>query len=347
MKMVRTSGSAVAGALAALCVLVGLVSSVVGAALLDSRGFERAFAPTIRDEAVQQIITDALGDAVVDQLHAQDLTQELEDYLAEAGAPSRLRTGVGRLSEFALAGVEATARNQIGRVVASDTFATAWDATLRTVHSAIMTPLTTDSPTALVRLDADGTLWLRTSNMADAVRAQIESRSRVVAGLLPTDRVADLKLVQHPALAQARTAARVTPALLALPWALGIVFGALALWWARDRRAGLVRWGLLTGAALVILGAMAAWMPLGLSGTAGTVADALASGLRAQIVALALGVGAALLLVAGWCWWWRRRAHGRVAQAADASSAPVSASTAAGSAPKESTRTEAGGPGER
>ena len=231
----RGISSAIFLTLAVLLAPVIVTSVSAGVVLTDTDRFADTFAPVANDPDLQAAVSQAVGDAAVNAVAQHDPVEALEAYLKEAGASPAVQMSARLLGAYALQGLETSTRDKIDTFVASDTFAALWTGALRTVHQTITGAVANDTESSLLRLDADGTIWLNSTVVAKAAVEFLEPRSAMVAGFIPTEDIADVRLAHDPAFAQVRTAARSVPLLITVPLVAGAVVLAVGILLARRR----------------------------------------------------------------------------------------------------------------
>lgn len=232
---VRTVFSAVCLTLAVLIAPVIVTSTAAGIALTNTDRFVDTFAPVATDPELQAVVSQTLGDAAVEAVAQHDPAGALERYLKDSGASQAVQLSARLLGAYALQGLETAARENIDTFVSSENFATLWAASLSTVHRTLVGAVADEADDALLRLDADGTMWLNSTVVAQAAVDFVEPRSSTIAGFIPTENIADVKLAQDPAFAQVRTIARSVPLLITVPLAVGVILLAAGVVLAQRR----------------------------------------------------------------------------------------------------------------
>lgn len=290
---VRAIVSTVFLALAVLITPVIVTSVAVGVTLTDADRFTRTFAPVAHDPELQAVVSKTLGDAAVDAVAQHDPAGALERYLKESGASAAVQLSAKFLGASALQALETSAREHIDSYVASDNFARLWEGSLRTVHRTLTGAVTDENPSALLRLDADGTLWLNSTVVSQAAADFVADRAPTVADFIPTEDIADVRLAQDPVLAQVRAAARSAPLLITIPLVVGAVLLAVGVVLAR-RRLRALAWTLgVASAVLVAFGVIVG----GLSLPAQTPQQAMISAFAAPVQALISGPAVIVALI--------------------------------------------------
>ncbi|WP_156887530.1 hypothetical protein [Propionicicella superfundia] len=139
--------------LGSLLVPVAVVAGWARSSLLDTDAFVARAAPLIDDVRVQNLVTDAVAEAI------------------------EARVTVGPLAGRAL-------RAATADVVASDAFATAWRESLRVSHGQLVSALDGD-PAATLAISRDG-LGLQLGPLVERVKAGLVDRGYRFATLIPT-----------------------------------------------------------------------------------------------------------------------------------------------------------------
>jgi hypothetical protein len=255
-----------AGLTTSLSVVAGWAQTLVS----DTDAFVATYSPVVRSEAVQQVVTTRLTDAVITQLGLGD---------------NRItRTLVTRV---------------VAEAAGSDLFANATTASLRLAHGELVA-LLSDEPGRLQV--TDGQVQLRFAPFADAVKQRLSD-----AGVPLIDRLPEvtggvtLFTIDPQLLPIAQTGYRALAAVAAwLPW-LALALAVAAVWvWPGVRRPlvglglSLLGWVLLVGLAWR-LAMQGVTHRLGddLASVAGTVASVTGSPVASPL--LAIGVAGAML----------------------------------------------------
>lgn len=259
-----------ASVLAGLLIVTGLVAAplaVVAAharqQLVHTDTFVAAYAPLARDPEIQALVVAAVTDAFA-RTDLAALVERATDGVTGLPLPDGATEALGSLDEAALtARVEELARE----VVASDTFATLWERSLRGSHGGIRAVL---DGTSVVSVDELGTVRLELGPVVEEIRRRLIDSGWWIAWLIPQVGPV-LTVTEVPALgALVRTAGRIETAGTWLPVAT-VVALAVGVGIARRRRSALV-----LGAAGVALGMglLAAGVVVGRGAVVAAVADA-------------------------------------------------------------------------
>lgn len=258
-----------ASVLAGVLIVGGLVTAplaVVAAharqQLVHTDTFVAAYAPLARDPEVQALVVAAVTDAFT-RTDLAALVERATDGMTGLPLPDGAAELLGDLDEAALtARVETMARE----VVASDTFATLWERSLRGSHGGIRAVLEGDS---VVSVDDLGTVRLELGPVVEEVRRRLVDSGWWIAWLIPQVDLA-LTVTEIPALgAFVRTAGRIDTAGTWLP-VVTVVALAVGVGIARRRRSALV----LAAAGVALgMGLLAAGVVVGRGAVVAAVTD--------------------------------------------------------------------------
>jgi hypothetical protein len=233
--------------LAAVLLLGAFVSRYARSQVLDTDRYVETVTPLASDPAVQQELTEQLTDAIFARVDVEALA---EDALAslEAGQPTGDGEGtlarvlgalVTRLTPVIASQLENVAREQIGRFVASDEFATAWAEANRVAHTGVVAVLTGQGEGALTVTET-GAVSVNLAPIVETLRQRLVDRGFSFAERIP-DVDAQFVIFQSAELAQARDAtARLNRWATWLPWAALLVMLAAVLVAPNRRRALLI-----------------------------------------------------------------------------------------------------------
>ncbi|MGO1316642.1 MAG: hypothetical protein ACTMIR_06365 [Cellulomonadaceae bacterium] len=216
----RWAACTVLAALTLVLAAAGLAARSVRDQLLDTEHYVALVAPLARDEAVQAQVVESTTAQIMDRLEVSALTS---------------------------AALEALVHELAQRAVASQQFATLWEAANRRAHGTVVGVLTGRSDTVLAA--PDGTVSVDLSAVARLVRERLSDRGLALAERVP-DIDVRVAIGTFPQVASAQRAIGLLDRGAAwLPWLALATAAAVML--AAPRRAG----GLAaTGAALALGG---------------------------------------------------------------------------------------------
>ncbi len=246
--------------LAAVLLLGAFVSRYARSQVLDTDRYVETVAPLASDPAVQQEITNQLTDAIFARVDVEALTEDALTSL-EGAVPSGDGDGtlarvlgalVTRLTPVIASQLENVAREQIGRFVASNEFATAWADANRIAHDGVVAVLTGEREGAIT-VSSTGTVTVNLAPIVETVRQRLINRGFSFAERIP-DVDAQFVIFQSAELAQAREwTDRLNRWATWLPW-LALLFMLAAVLVAPNRRRAL----LILGCVIVFVMALLA-----------------------------------------------------------------------------------------
>jgi hypothetical protein len=277
------------------CVLapVAGVSVWINNQVSDTERFVRTMTPLVSDPDVQNALTNRLTATVFQYVDVQGLADDAVDALAAQGLPPQLVDRLGTLTPTLTSAVTGFVRDKIAELVASPAFASAWNQAIEVAHRQMVTLLSGDSESVVVRGD---TVYLDLAPFIDLTKERLSE-----AGLTAVDLVPDV----HPtvALAKADTLVRAQSAYSTLdtvadvlPWVVLLLL-VVGIYLARNRFRALVGTGLGIGLAMVVLGAgLLVARSLLIGAVPAAAAPATASGFDIIVTYLRLGLRTLLVL---------------------------------------------------
>lgn len=295
--------------LAAVLLVLGAVLVPVGAAatwlrttVTDTDTWVATVAPLATDPAVTTLVEDRATARVMTAVSDQQLVQRALDALESRGVPGAATRALGLLAAPLADQVEQVVRRAVTAVVESDRFATAWVAANRVAHTQLVNVLTQSPEGAVVD---DGTsVSIDIGNLVAPIEERLVAAGVPLVDKLPPITVS-VPLLDSADVATARTAyTALRVGGIALPVAaIVLLVGGVAL--ARDRRRAVVRVGLGTAVACVVLLLGLSWARAHATGglqpdVSAAVTDVVATvteGLR-QLVRVVVVVALAAALVA-------------------------------------------------
>jgi hypothetical protein len=277
------------------CVLapVAGVSVWVNNQVSDTDRFVRTMTPLVSDPDVQNALTNRLTATVFQYVDVEGIANDAVDALAAQGLPPRVADRLSTLTPTLASAVTGFVHDKIAELVASPAFASAWNQTITVAHRQMVTLLSGESASVVVRGD---TVYLDLAPFIVLAKERLSD-----AGLTAVSLVPDV----HPtvALAKADTLVRAQSAYSTLntvadvlPWVVLLLL-AVGVYLARNRFRALVGTGLGIALAMVVLGAgLLVARSLLVGAVPAAAAPATASGFDIIVAYLRLGLRALLVL---------------------------------------------------
>src|SRR5215218_2340954 len=277
------------------CVLapVAGVSVWINNQVSDTDRFVRTMSPLVSDPDVQNALTNRLTATVFQYVDVKGIADDAVDALAAQGLPPRVTDRLSTLTPTLASAVTGFVRDKIAELVASPAFASAWNQAITVAHRQMVTLLSGNSESVVVRGD---TVFLDLAPFIVLAKERLSD-----AGLTAVSLVPDV----HPtvALAKADTLVRAQSAYSTLdtvanvlPWIVLLLL-AVGVYLARNRFRALVGTGLGIGLAMVVLGAgVLVARSLMVGAVPAAAAPATASGFDIVVTYLRLGLRALLVL---------------------------------------------------
>jgi hypothetical protein len=277
------------------CVLapVAGVSVWVNNQVSDTDRFVRTMTPLVSDPDVQNALTNRLTATVFQYVDVEGIADDAVDALAAQGLPPQVADRLATLTPTLASAVTGFVRDKIAELVASPAFASAWNQTIRVAHRQMVTLLSGESESVVIRGD---TVYLDLAPFVVLAKERLSD-----AGLTAVSLVPDV----HPtvALAKADTLVRAQSAYSTLntvadvlPWVVLLLL-AVGVYLARNRFRALVGTGLGIGLAMVVLGAgLLVARSLLIGAVPAAAAPATASGFDIIVTYLRLGLRTLLIL---------------------------------------------------
>ena len=212
--------------------------------LLDTDRYVKTVAPIAAEPAVQQAVANRLDTAINERIDFASLAREVLPDRADVLAPV-IQTGV-----------QSFIRTRINEFTASPRFQELWVDANRRAHTRITELLVGGRSKRLV-LD-DDTVYLDLSPAVNRIKAGLQERGLTrIAEAIPQSIDGRVKLVQAPAIADARTGIKVLKAVAILLPLLALLCLGGSIWLARQRRRGLLRAAIgVALAMLLVVGAL-------------------------------------------------------------------------------------------
>jgi hypothetical protein len=233
------------------CILtpVALVSVWAHNQVSDTDRFVRTVSPLVADPDVQNALTNRLTVTVFQYVDVQSLADQGIAALAQQGLSPPLVDRLNGLTPTLTSAVAGFVHGKIAELVASPEFASAWNASVRTAHKQMVSVLSGDRQSVVVRGD---TVYLDLAPFIQLAKQRLSS-----SGLTVVNNVPDV----HPtvALTQAETLVRAQTAYTALdrvasvlPWIVLLLLAA-GIYLAGNSFRALVGTGLGMVLALLVL----------------------------------------------------------------------------------------------
>jgi hypothetical protein len=259
----------------------------------DTDRFVRSVSPLIEDPDVQNRITDRVTATIFQYVDVQGLANEAVAALEAQGLPpdlgNRLQTFTPSLTSAATGFVH----DRVAQLVASPAFVSAWNEALTTAHRQMVSVLSGDSKSVVVRGDS---VYLDLAPFIDLAKTRLNDAGLTAVNLVPEVHPT-VELAKADTLVRAQTAYNtLNPVAGVLPW---IVLGLLVVgvYLARDRFRAMVGAGLGVVVSMVVL---AAGLLVARSMLVGAVppgaAPATASGFDIVVTYLRIGLRALIVL---------------------------------------------------
>lgn len=170
--------------LAALLVPVSVIASWTGAQLVDQEAFVQTFAPLADDPDVQGMIVDKSVSAIDEAINIDGLMNDAFDGIAALGLPPRAHAAIDLLGVPASAGVRSILDNAVTTAVASSSFSSVWEQSLRTTHSALLATVSGDTSGALV-ISEQGEVGIRLAPIISELRDRLVEQGFGIAAVIP------------------------------------------------------------------------------------------------------------------------------------------------------------------
>jgi hypothetical protein len=217
----------------------------------DTEQYVATVAPLASDPAIQSAIADKITAEVFTHLDVAGITNQAVDALAERGLPPLIATQLHALSQPLSSGVQSFVRDQVGEVVASDTFANAWSSANRAAHEALVAALTGETREG-VTIEND-TVSINLGPIIQEVKQRLIDRGFDLASRIPNVNPSFV-LVQSDYIAQARGAFNLLNAIGNWLPVVALFFLAIGIYVAKGHRRALVGAGLGLAGGMLALG---------------------------------------------------------------------------------------------
>lgn len=212
--------------------------------VFDTDRYVATVGPMVQDPAIQAALTEQISVQVIEELDVESLLEEAVDTLELSGSALPLEALLGP----AVNGLESLVRTGVGRVVASDAFAAAWEGANRIAHDQVVGALTGESEFVEV---SDTEVSIQAEAFVDVIRDGLaDAGLDSVAGLIPTID-ASFVLFESDALPEIQQAMNVLNAVGTWLWVVLIAL-AVATVFAAPRRGT----GVMVSAGSVVIGTL-------------------------------------------------------------------------------------------
>src|SRR5687767_1002437 len=277
------------------CVIapVAGVSVWINNQVSDTDRFVRTMTPLVSDPDVQNALTNRLTATVFQYVDVQGIADDAVDALAAQGLPAQVTDRLSTLTPTLASAVTGFVRDKIAELVASPAFASAWNQAITVAHRQMVTLLSGESESVVVRGD---TVYLDLAPFIVLAKERLSDAGLTAVSLVPE---------VHPTveLAKADTLVRAQSAYSALdtvadvlPWVVLLLL-VVGVYLARNRFRALVGTGLGIALAMVVLGAaLLVARSLLVGAVPARAAPATASGFDIIVTYLRLGLRALLVL---------------------------------------------------
>jgi hypothetical protein len=180
----RTVVGYVLVALAALLAPLSVVSVWARGQVGDTDRYVQTVAPLASDPAVQSAVTTQLTNLVFQYLDVEGVTQQAIDAIASGDrVPPALADRLDALVVPIANGVRSFTQDQIGSLVHSEAFATAWTTANRSAHSAVLAALSGDTRAGVTI--ADNAVTVNLAPFITQVKQQLVDSGFSLASRIP------------------------------------------------------------------------------------------------------------------------------------------------------------------
>ena len=215
----RVRWASVASALLLILGLIGVPLSLLAVwtntVVSNTDRFVATMSPVIENPTVQSALADRVTTEVFTYINVEQLTNEAIDALARQGLPPQLADRLHDLAGPLADSTRGFVRDQVGKLVASPQFATAFNRALQVAHQQITTVLAGDASAISIE---NGKAVLDAGVFIDAAKQQLVASGFAGAGKIPEVHP-KIPLFPADALVRAQTAYQILNAVAAwLPW---------------------------------------------------------------------------------------------------------------------------------
>jgi hypothetical protein len=237
--------------IAALLTPLSITATWFVSSAANTDSFVAEYAPLIQDPQVQAFLADEVSTAIDERIDIEALVDELIAALDQKMERPTSKAALVALRQPLIAGIQSTIHSAAAKVIASDEFEKAWQASLRVTH-AELTGALAGNPDSALTITRDG-LGLQLAPMITKVRDVLVGQGYTFASKIPViDRT--VVLVPSDSLVTAQVGYRAV--LVASYWLGPVVLALLAAGVLISRRRALASiWaaaGLGLGATVVL-----------------------------------------------------------------------------------------------
>lgn len=198
-----TAIACVLAILGAALLPLGVTASHVHKLTVDTTYFVNVYGPLARDQKVQDALAKTTSDAILSRIDSDAVLVATAQQLGLKPTTELGAVAAARLKSLVEAQLDVQVRSAVAAVFASNTFARAWDESLRLSHGALGRAL--GSTGTVVTLDRTGAIELQIGPIVGAVRDWLVNSGLTIAQRIPdVDR--SVLVATSPALGQAQTA---------------------------------------------------------------------------------------------------------------------------------------------
>jgi hypothetical protein len=217
----------------------------------DTDRYVATVQPLASDPAIQSAIADRITAEIFTHLDVAGITNQAVDALAERGLPPLVANQLHSLSGPLSSGVQSFVRDEVGKVVASETFANAWTTANRTAHQALVAALTGETREGIT-IEND-TVSINLGPIIQEVKQRLIDRGFDLASRIPNVNPSFV-LVQSDYIAQARGAFNLLNAIGNWLPVVALIVLAIGIYVAKGHRRALVGVGLGLAGGMLALG---------------------------------------------------------------------------------------------
>jgi len=248
----RSVAAVVLIVLGALLAPVAVTITWAKETITDTDRYLATVGPLVDDPTIQAAVTNRVTGAIVDAINLDQLVAQGTSAVADLGLPPRVAALVQGLDQPIVNATTTFIHKQVGRIVTSDAFSTAWVEANRAAQQQLVGVMKGD-PDAIASIDANGTLSVDLTTVIDAVKTTLADNGFTIVNSLPTIN-ASFPLVQNSDLVRLKNAYAALDVLGTwLPWVVVVLLAAGVLC-AYHRSRALVAAGLAFAGAMLVMG---------------------------------------------------------------------------------------------
>jgi hypothetical protein len=234
------------------CVLAPLSVAAVWTRNLvgNTDRYVQTVAPLASDPDVQNAIADQITAQIFTYIDVNGVTTQAVNALASRGLPPRVADQLRGLAVPVASGVQSFTRTQVGKIVQSDAFATAWVQANRTAHAALVKALTGEGGGAVTV--KDNTVSINLAPFVQTVKQQLVAAGFSLAARIPPVN-ASFVLFQSADIAKAQRGFDLLNTMAIWLPIIVLVLIAVGVYVAKDHRRALVGAGLGLATGMIVL----------------------------------------------------------------------------------------------